>query len=112
MPHSAKTPCRVCRRACRGGYCEAHRRERTRECDERRGTAAQRGYGAAWQRESKRFLDAHPLCADCEERERITAATIVDHIVPHRGDPKLFWDRKNWQGLCETCHNRKTGKGE
>jgi 5-methylcytosine-specific restriction protein A len=24
---------------------------------------------------------------------RYVKATVVDHIVPHRGDPKLFWDR-------------------
>lgn len=34
--------------------------------------------------------------------------TVVDHIVPHRGDQKLFWDRGNWQPLCEHHHNVKT----
>ena len=38
----------------------------------------------------------------------ITMATVVDHIVPHRGDQKLFWDRGNWQPLCEHHHNVKT----
>ncbi|MGN8738508.1 HNH endonuclease signature motif containing protein [Bilifractor sp. HCP3S3_D3] len=37
-------------------------------------------------------------------------ATVVDHIVPHRGDPKLFWDRSNWQALCKRCHDKKTRK--
>lgn len=33
----------------------------------------------------------------------------VDHIVAVNGpaDP-LFWDRKNHQGLCESCHSYKT----
>jgi len=35
-------------------------------------------------------------------------ATVVDHITPHKGDNDLFWDRANWQSLCESCHNRKT----
>ena len=35
----------------------------------------------------------------------------VDHIIPHRGDPELFWDRSNWQALCKNCHDRKTGMG-
>lgn len=35
-------------------------------------------------------------------------ATVVDHIKPHRGDKKLFWDRGNWQPLCEHHHNVKT----
>ena len=29
----------------------------------------------------------------------------MDHIVPHRGDHKCFWDRKNWQALCRSCHD-------
>ncbi|MGM9590559.1 MAG: HNH endonuclease signature motif containing protein, partial [Faecousia sp.] len=42
---------------------------------------------------------------------RLTPATVVDHIIPHRGDRKLFWDESNWQPLCKDCHNRKTGTG-
>ena len=44
----------------------------------------------------------------CYEEGHITMATVVDHIVPHRGDQKLFWDRGNWQPLCEHHHNVKT----
>lgn len=36
------------------------------------------------------------------------AATVVDHIIPHRGNEELFWDEDNWQGLCKRCHDRKT----
>lgn len=35
-------------------------------------------------------------------------AEVVDHIVPHRGDGKLFWDEGNWQALCKNCHDSKT----
>jgi 5-methylcytosine-specific restriction protein A len=35
-------------------------------------------------------------------------ATILDHITPHRGIHRLFWDQDNWQGLCVPCHGRKT----
>jgi 5-methylcytosine-specific restriction protein A len=55
----------------------------------------------------------------CHQQGRTAAATVVDHITPHRlkeainsGDPaaiakaqKLFWDRKNWQGLCKPHHD-------
>jgi hypothetical protein len=30
-------------------------------------------------------------------------ATVLDHIVPHKGNGELFWDPANWQGLCEWC---------
>ena len=33
------------------------------------------------------------------------AASIVDHIVAHRGDQSLFWDKANWQPLCVHCHS-------
>ena len=41
----------------------------------------------------------------------LTPATVVDHIVPHRGDHALFWDEQNWQPLCKSCHDKKTGGG-
>ena len=35
-------------------------------------------------------------------------AAVVDHIIPHRGDEKMFWDEANWQALCKRCHDKKT----
>ena len=43
-----------------------------------------------------------------KEEGKITEAIVVDHIIPHRGDVKLFWDQSNWQPLCEHHHNVKT----
>ena len=58
------------------------------------------------------FLIENPLCVECLNMGRTEPATVVDHIVPHRGDLALFWDRRgNWQALCVDHHNRKTGKG-
>ncbi len=54
----------------------------------------------------------HPLCAECERQTppRLTAATVVDHIVPHKGDMERFWDADGWQSLCDSCHGVKTSK--
>jgi 5-methylcytosine-specific restriction protein A len=71
--------------------------------------ATARGYGSEWNRERKKYLDAHPLCVQCLKQGRFTKATVVDHIKPHRGDRLLFWDRDNWQALCKACHDKKTG---
>lgn len=73
--------------------------------DDSRKTAAQRGYGSRWQKARETFLRKHPLCVDHQRRGRVVEATIVDHIVPHRGDQALFWDTNNWQSLCKTCHD-------
>lgn len=72
---------------------------------QQRGTTAQRGYGGRWQRERKRFLRSHPLCAMCERDGRVELATVVDHIIPHKGNDTLMWDEGNWQALCTTHHN-------
>jgi hypothetical protein len=53
----------------------------------------------AWQ------LAHYPLCALCHRSGRITPATVVDHIVPHNGDPALMWDVENLQSLCASCHS-------
>ena len=42
------------------------------------------------------------------EQGRLVKASVVDHIIPHRGDAKLFWDESNWQSLCKSCHDHKT----
>ncbi|MEO4040348.1 HNH endonuclease signature motif containing protein [Hoeflea sp. CAU 1731] len=39
-------------------------------------------------------------------------AKVVDHIIPHKGDRKLFWDRSNWQPLCTPCHSSKKQRQE
>ena len=57
------------------------------------------------------FLKQHPLCAFCQAEGKIVPATVVDHIIPHRGDQRLFWDQTNWESLCKECHDKKTGSG-
>ena len=102
-------------------FCDKHRERGERHEAEqkarrdtlraqRRGSAAARGYGYKWRMVSQAFLDAHPLCAECERRGLIRPATCVDHIKPHKGDKKLFWDRSNWQPLCQSCHSEKTAR--
>ena len=70
-------------------------------------------YGRRWQRARLAFLRSHPLCVTCETMGRVTEATEVDHIRPHRGDLVLFWDADgNWQALCKPHHSAKTRRGE
>lgn len=61
------------------------------------------------QKARREYLTAHPLCVKCMADGRYRKATVVDHIVPHRGDERLFWDRSNWQALCKRHHDLKTG---
>ncbi|MGC5885719.1 HNH endonuclease [Ralstonia pseudosolanacearum] len=111
MPRKAPRPC--ARPGCRrysvdAGYCAEHATVRRAETNAERGSAASRGYGAKWRREREQYLRESPLCVRCLEAEQVVAATVVDHIIPHKGDQKLFWRRSNWQSLCKPCHDRKT----
>jgi 5-methylcytosine-specific restriction protein A len=67
-------------------------------------------YTYQWRKASKEFLKKHPLCVHCEREGRLTPATEVDHIKPHGGDRKLFWNTNNWQPLCKSCHSKKTAE--
>lgn len=91
-------------------YCDKHKQARDHSYDKHRGTAHQRGYNSRWSRYRLAFLKKHPLCVKCEQGNRLTPATVVDHIIPHKGDKTLFWDTKNHQPLCKRCHDIKTAK--
>jgi 5-methylcytosine-specific restriction protein A len=67
-------------------------------------------YNRQWRNARAAFLTANPQCVECERRNILKPAEVVDHIIPHRGDTRLFWDRKNWQPLCKRCHDIKTNK--
>lgn len=83
-----------------------------KQCKEKpRPSARARGYTRKWEKARAIFLRQNPLCVACMFLHgRPRAATEVDHIIPHRGDYKLFWDRDNWQPLCKPCHSSKTAK--
>lgn len=86
-----------------GSLAEAQQGQR--DYEHRRGSARARGYDARWDRERAGFLRQHPLCLGCQARGEITAATVVDHIIPHKGDMTLFWDAANWQSSCAWDHD-------
>lgn len=108
MPRKPPTPCKHCgcHRLVPDGqrYCEVHKAQHNNDRD----NASKRGYNSRWQKARKAFLHANPLCKYCKDNGKYVEATVVDHIIPHRGDQKLFWDRNNWQPLCKKCHDEKT----
>ena len=109
MPLRAKRPCLGrCGALVDKGFCLACA-QRGRGAKVRQ-TASQRGYTSKWSRHSKARLARHPFCVDPygTHGERDVLAQVTDHITPHRGNQRLFWDPKNHQSLCKCCHDRKT----
>jgi 5-methylcytosine-specific restriction endonuclease McrA len=117
MATGAPRPCTApgCRALVIGASrCPVHARAVRRGQDAQRAGADERGYGTRWKKARATFLAHHPLCARCGAR-----ATVVDHIVPHRGDWELFWvhgdyekrpNEPGWQPLCARCHSSKTAQ--
>lgn len=86
-------------------------RARKARFDKTRPTARQRGYTREWERESQAFLSLpeNRFCACGCGR----VANMVDHVMPHRGNMRLFWERSNWQPMASTpCHSSKKQRQE
>jgi 5-methylcytosine-specific restriction endonuclease McrA len=58
-------------------------------------------------------LSSNPFCVKCVEEGKIVKATDVDHIKPlseiyESGDIAQAYAVENLQGLCHTCHSKKS----
>ena len=58
-----------------------------------------------WKRGRVAHLAAEPMCRQCG-----SVASVVDHIIPPKGNEAAFFDEANWQSMCAGCHNAKTGR--
>lgn len=96
-------------------YCPVHelehRREADREYNKKRPSRSKRGYTRKWYALRALHLRQNPWCISCLKEGKHTEAVELDHIIPHKGDMGLFWDKGNWQGLCVSCHSKKTNMG-
>lgn len=108
MPWKIAGPCHQSgcpERAIRGGYCQAHQRQRpARQVDQDRPSAAARGYDARWRAFRRGYLQRFPECVICNRM-----ATEIDHIIPIRRGGALY-DECNLQAMCHECHSRKTAR--
>ena len=114
MPRKAKRPCRF--RGCprltdsTSGYCPEHEKIQVRAYDKARAFEHNKNYGYQWRKLRKRFLDAHPLCEQCQFQGRYTLATEVHHIKPLADGGNN--DESNLMALCKSCHSRITLRSE
>ena len=58
-----------------------------------------------WTSKRKHQLKIEPLCKMCLALNKITPATVADHVERHDGNEFKFWFGK-LQSLCTDHHNR------
>lgn len=75
--------------------------QRTKEAKEYR-----KLYNYQWTKLRTNYLRRNPLCVMCRMDGKTVMASVVDHIIPHKGDQALFYDENNWQPLCKPCHDK------
>jgi 5-methylcytosine-specific restriction protein A len=100
--------CTVCGDVLRAMGRRAANRRRQGQCAPWYAVAQRWYHSARWRLARLAFLRRHPQCAACLTRDVHEPATIVDHLIAHRGDGALFWNEANWQALCKPCHDAKT----
>ncbi len=89
--------------------CELHTKQKLKAADNKRERTDYHMYKTSrWQQLRTNQLHNEPLCAVCKQENRLTPATVADHITPHKGDYRLFHNASNLQSLCKQCHDRKT----
>ena len=64
-------------------------------------------YDSKWRAYSIRFRLLNPKCVICGE-----PSEVVDHIIPHKGNKDIFWDKRYHQALCKRCHDSDKAKIE
>ena len=90
-------PCVDCQVITRSSRCSNCKRIKERS----RPTAAQRGYGYAWQKLSREFRARHPYCFKCGSIKDLT----TDHIISKKNGGLDEW--ANLQTLCRVCNSIK-----
>lgn len=70
-------------------------------------------YKTKWWLETRtEQLLKEPFCRTCAVSGKRVKATVADHIKPHRGNLRLFYDKTNLQSQCQSCHSKKTKEEE
>ena len=112
-------PAAGCRTLTRGRRCERHAKERS---PENRPSSSARGYDKRWSNKKSKddlgtgvrdlYVQAHPVCEDCEKRGETKAVEEVHHIKKVADQPDHLLDETNLMSLCKSCHSRRTARGE
>lgn len=101
MPTRSLTACTYpgCGIACEGGRCSRHPRKVWEKPSGRNAFYD----SPEWRKARKATIKRDPICKECKQAK----STHADHKTAMR-DGGAPLDPKNLQGVCHTCHARKT----
>jgi len=112
----AQRPSRPCRaQGCNAlhrnanGYCDAHQDLAAAWKGARRGSAAERGYGAAWRKLRLLVLQRDGWrcrCDECKKTGRVRNASEVDHVIPKAEGGTDH--PSNLRAINSECHKAKS----
>lgn len=93
-------------------YCEKHRKESYKNYDRTRTDKTYHSFykTSRWQQLRLLVLKREPLCRMCKANDMLTAAEMIDHIVPIKIDWSMRLREENLQPLCHACHRVKTAE--
>ena len=109
MPRKPMRPCSYpgCGRLTDRRYCDEHKQIAERQYNRyQRDPDTSQRYGRAWRRIRAQYIQAHPLCEQCEKEGRLTPAEEVHHILPLANGGTH--DEMYLMALCKGCHSRIT----
>ena len=109
VPRKPKRPCSYpgCGMLTDGQYCDEHKQSIERQYNRYlRDSDTNKRYGRAWKKLRARFLLLHPLCEQCKNEGRFTAAEEVHHVLPLANGGTN--DESNLMALCKSCHSKIT----
>ena len=102
MPMKSPHACNKsgCKEITNNRFCDAHQRQYDKQYEDRRGSAAERGYDGNWQKLRDAKLAQDPLCERCMAKKEIKSADLVHH--KDRNPQNRSWE--NLESLCNDCH--------
>ena len=107
MPKKPKRPCSYpgCPKLTDGRLCEEHEKLENKRYEKYdRDPAVRRRYGRAWKRIRDSYVQLHPLCEQCQEKDLLVPTEEVHHRIPlSEGGTHA---RENLIALCKPCHAR------
>jgi len=58
---------------------------------------------ARWNKMRRAQLQKQHMCECPHCKGKGLIANVVDHVIPHRGNSRLFWDTKNLRSMNMKC---------